>query len=122
MQTRRVHIANQTIPAAKKSRPAASRVAAPFLKKSPGLVGKSFPIVGLGASAGGLEALEQFLSHVPVACCLAFVIVQHLDPTRKGIMDNLIDGVVITFISITIAKKLEAELRACGAQAKETTA
>ncbi|MDD2271223.1 MAG: chemotaxis protein CheB [Desulfuromonadaceae bacterium] len=49
-----------------------------------------FPIVGIGASAGGLEALEQFLSHVPVQCGLAFVIVQHLDPTHKGIMPELL--------------------------------
>ena len=46
------------------------------------------PIVGIGASAGGLEALEQFLRHVPEKCGLAFVIIQHLDPTHKGIMPN----------------------------------
>ncbi len=49
-----------------------------------------FPIVGIGASAGGLEALEQFLAKVPEASGLAFVIVQHLDPTRKGIMPQLL--------------------------------
>jgi chemotaxis methyl-accepting protein methylase/archaellum component FlaC len=49
-----------------------------------------FPIVGLGASAGGLEALEQFLGHVPAGSGMAFVIVQHLDPTRKGIMSELL--------------------------------
>ncbi len=49
-----------------------------------------FPIVGIGASAGGLEALEQFLSHVPEVNGLAFVIVQHLDPTHKGIMPELL--------------------------------
>jgi two-component system CheB/CheR fusion protein len=50
----------------------------------------SFPIVGIGASAGGLEALEQFLAHVPAGSGMAFVIVQHLDPTRKGIMPELL--------------------------------
>lgn len=50
----------------------------------------SFPIVGIGASAGGLEALEQFLGHVPAESGLAFVIVQHLDPTHKGIMPELL--------------------------------
>jgi chemotaxis methyl-accepting protein methylase/PAS domain-containing protein len=50
----------------------------------------SFPIVGIGASAGGLEALEQFLGHVPTASGMALVIVQHLDPTRKGIMPELL--------------------------------
>jgi len=50
----------------------------------------SFPIAGIGASAGGLEALEQFLGHVPAGCGMAFVIVTHLDPTRKGIMPELL--------------------------------
>lgn len=50
----------------------------------------AFPIVGIGASAGGLEALEQFLRHVPEGCGMAFVIVQHLDPTHKGIMPELL--------------------------------
>ncbi|HWR90775.1 MAG TPA: chemotaxis protein CheB, partial [Desulfobacterales bacterium] len=49
-----------------------------------------FPIVGIGASAGGLEALEQFLKHVPEGSGMAFVIVQHLDPTHKGIMVELL--------------------------------
>jgi chemotaxis methyl-accepting protein methylase/archaellum component FlaC len=50
----------------------------------------AFPIVGIGASAGGLEALEQFMKNVPVKCGMAFVIVQHLDPTRKGLMAELL--------------------------------
>jgi two-component system CheB/CheR fusion protein len=51
---------------------------------------KAFPIVGIGASAGGLEALELFLKHVPEGSGMAFVIVQHLDPTHKGIMVELL--------------------------------
>ena len=50
----------------------------------------AFPIVGIGASAGGLEALELFLKHVPDGSGMAFVIVQHLDPTHKGIMVELL--------------------------------
>jgi two-component system, chemotaxis family, CheB/CheR fusion protein len=49
-----------------------------------------FPIVGIGASAGGLEALEEFLRHVPAGSGLAFVIVQHLDPTHKGLLPELL--------------------------------
>jgi chemotaxis methyl-accepting protein methylase len=52
-----------------------------------------FPIVGIGSSAGGLEALEQFLRHAPEGCGMAFVIVQHLDPTHKGIMPELLQRV-----------------------------
>ena len=51
---------------------------------------RPFPIAGIGASAGGLEALEQFLRHVPDGSGMAFVIVQHLDPTHKGIMPELL--------------------------------
>ena len=50
----------------------------------------AFPIVGLGASAGGLEALEQFLRHVPERTGVAFVVVQHLDPTHKGLLPELL--------------------------------
>jgi two-component system CheB/CheR fusion protein len=51
---------------------------------------RRFPIVGIGASAGGLEALEQFLTHMPHDTGMAFVIVQHLDPTHKGAMAELL--------------------------------
>ena len=49
-----------------------------------------FPIVGIGASAGGLEALELFFANVPEGSGMAFVIVQHLDPTRKGLLVELL--------------------------------
>ena len=49
-----------------------------------------FPIVGIGASAGGLEALEIFLANVPVESGMAFVIVQHLDPNYKGMLVELL--------------------------------
>ena len=52
--------------------------------------GGSFPIVGIGASAGGLEAIEQFLRHVSVESGMAFVVVQHLDPTHKGMLVELL--------------------------------
>lgn len=47
-------------------------------------------VIGIGASAGGLEAIEQFLSHVPLNCGAAFVVIQHLDPTHKGILPELL--------------------------------
>ncbi|MCA1745121.1 MAG: hypothetical protein LC643_05340, partial [Bacteroidales bacterium] len=49
-----------------------------------------FPIIGIGASAGGLEALEQFFHNVPKNCGIAFVVIQHLDPNREGIMPELL--------------------------------
>ncbi|HEY3390958.1 MAG TPA: chemotaxis protein CheB, partial [Prolixibacteraceae bacterium] len=52
-----------------------------------------FPIIGIGASAGGLEALEQFFENTPKDNGMAFVIVQHLDPTRVGIMPELLQRI-----------------------------
>jgi two-component system, chemotaxis family, CheB/CheR fusion protein len=52
--------------------------------------GKGFPIVGIGASAGGLEALEGFFSHVPPEPNMAFVVIQHLAPKHKSVMDSLL--------------------------------
>ncbi len=49
-----------------------------------------FPIVCLGASAGGLEALEQFLTHMPQNSGMAFVVIQHLDPTQEGMLPELL--------------------------------
>jgi two-component system CheB/CheR fusion protein len=49
-----------------------------------------FPIVGIGASAGGLEAFEQFFTHMPPDADIAFVLVQHLDPTHKSILSDLL--------------------------------
>jgi chemotaxis methyl-accepting protein methylase/signal transduction histidine kinase/chemotaxis response regulator CheB len=46
----------------------------------------TFPIVGIGASAGGLEAFTQLLSHLPSDSGMAFVLIQHLDPTRASFL------------------------------------
>ena len=48
------------------------------------------PIVGIGASAGGLEALEGLFACLPADLKAAFVIIQHLDPKRKSLMDELL--------------------------------
>ena len=52
----------------------------------------TFPVVGIGASAGGLAAIEQFLAAMPpdTKSGMAFVIVQHLDPDHKSILLDLI--------------------------------
>ncbi|HBA54936.1 MAG TPA: chemotaxis protein CheR, partial [Syntrophorhabdus aromaticivorans] len=65
----------------------------------PGLVGdtnippeKAFPIVGIGASAGGLAAFEAFFSAMPADTDpgMAFVLVQHLAPDHKSILTDLV--------------------------------
>lgn len=50
----------------------------------------TLPIVGIGASAGGLEAFEAFFGAMPAQPGLAFVLVQHLQPTTKSILAELI--------------------------------
>jgi two-component system CheB/CheR fusion protein len=56
---------------------------------------EDFPIVGIGASAGGLEALEKFLGNVPGKSGMAFVIIQHMDPTHKGLMVEILQRVTL---------------------------
>ena len=46
----------------------------------------AFPIVGIGASAGGLEAFTQLLKHLPPDTGMAFVLIQHLDPTHSSFL------------------------------------
>jgi two-component system CheB/CheR fusion protein len=48
------------------------------------------PIVAIGASAGGLEAIEQFFAAVTEPCRFAFVIIQHLSPDFKSLMVELL--------------------------------
>ena len=50
----------------------------------------AFPIVGIGASAGGLDAYKSFLNAMPPDSGLAFVLVQHLDPTHESLMADLL--------------------------------
>ena len=49
-----------------------------------------FPIVGMGASAGGLEAFEQFFRSVPPDSGMAFVLVSHLDPSHVSILTEIL--------------------------------
>jgi two-component system CheB/CheR fusion protein len=52
-----------------------------------------FPIVGIGASAGGLEALEQFFWNMPKDSGMAFVVIQHLSPTAESFLTVLLQRV-----------------------------
>jgi two-component system, chemotaxis family, CheB/CheR fusion protein len=47
-------------------------------------------IVGVGASASGLEAFGQLLTHLPIDTGLGFVLVQHLDPNHESKLDELL--------------------------------
>lgn len=43
-------------------------------------------IVGIGASAGGLDAFSELLSHLPTDTGMGFVLIQHLSPDRKSVV------------------------------------
>jgi two-component system, chemotaxis family, CheB/CheR fusion protein len=49
-----------------------------------------FPVVGIGASAGGLEAVSEFLAELPAATGMAFVLVQHLDPGHASMLSEIL--------------------------------
>jgi two-component system CheB/CheR fusion protein len=49
-----------------------------------------FPIVGIGASAGGLEAFTELLKHLPLDTGFGFVVVQHLDPQHESALAQLL--------------------------------
>jgi chemotaxis response regulator CheB len=53
-------------------------------------VSDRFLVVGLGASAGGLEAVRKLLAALPADTGMAFVLIQHLDPTHKSMMVDLL--------------------------------
>ncbi len=53
---------------------------------------KDFPVVGIGASAGGLEACQKFVSASPAKTGMAFILVQHLEPTHESMMVDLLSA------------------------------
>ena len=60
-------------------------------RAAPGLVTPR--VVGIGCSAGGLEALDAFFAHMPVDSGMAYVVVQHLDPTQPSRLPELLQRV-----------------------------
>jgi two-component system CheB/CheR fusion protein len=51
---------------------------------------KSFPIVGIGGSAGSLASFEKFFTHMPVDSGMAFIVIMHLHPDHKGSLASII--------------------------------
>jgi chemotaxis methyl-accepting protein methylase/signal transduction histidine kinase len=54
------------------------------------VVEASFPVVGVAASAGGLEAFTQLLSHLPTDTGMAFVLIQHLSPDHESLLTEIL--------------------------------
>jgi two-component system, chemotaxis family, CheB/CheR fusion protein len=57
---------------------------------TPPTVEQDFPIVGIGASAGGLDAFKKFLKAIPEDSGMAYVLVQHLDPSHQSLLPEIL--------------------------------
>jgi two-component system CheB/CheR fusion protein len=57
---------------------------------SPASPAIDFPVVGIGASAGGLEAVSEMLAELPSATGMAYVLVQHLDPEHGSLLSEIL--------------------------------
>jgi two-component system CheB/CheR fusion protein len=75
-------------PKAKATRQRASQAPVPMRDLSRGV--DDFPVVGVGASAGGLEACRKLVSALPASNGMTFILVQHLDPTHESMMVELL--------------------------------
>ncbi len=64
----------------------------PFLPDRASIQPDGLIVVGVGASAGGLEALSELLQHLPANSRMAFVVVQHLDPHHESVLPELLAG------------------------------
>jgi len=69
-------------------KPSSAQKAVADSSSSPGP--EVFPIVGIGASAGGLEALTQLLEHMPARTGMAYVVIQHMDPTHASQLSEIL--------------------------------
>lgn len=68
------------------------------------------PIVGIGASAGGLEALREMLAPARLPTGLAFVVVQHLDPNHESMLAQLLDrNTVLEVLQCAGGERVEAD-------------
>ena len=62
----------------------------------------SFPIVGIGASAGGIEALEGFYKEIPNNPGVAFVVVTHMNPARESKLPEIVQS--FTSLPVKVAE------------------
>jgi two-component system CheB/CheR fusion protein len=62
------------------------------VRAMPGRGSAGFPVVGIGASAGGLDACRKLVGALPAGNGMAFILIQHLDPTHESMMVDLLVG------------------------------
>jgi len=62
-------------------------------KPQPPATVQNFPIIGIGASAGGLDAFKRLLTAIPEDSGMAYVLVQHLDPSHESVLPEILQRV-----------------------------
>src|SRR6201996_136222 len=62
----------------------------PFKKKAAVMANNDFPVVGVGASAGGLEAFKRLIRAIPPSSGMAFILVQHLEPNHESMLTEIL--------------------------------
>jgi two-component system, chemotaxis family, CheB/CheR fusion protein len=62
-----------------------------------------FFVVGIGASAGGLEAVTELLGGLPAAAGMAFILVQHLDPSHESLLSEILTKKTAIPVSVALA-------------------
>jgi two-component system CheB/CheR fusion protein len=70
----------------------------------------NFPIVGIGASSGGLDACKKLVTALPAKTGMAFILIQHLDPTHESMMVDLLAGhTAMTVLQAADGMPIESE-------------
>jgi two-component system CheB/CheR fusion protein len=82
-------MAEKSVKPSKENKPSSQKRGAASFKEGKS---KSFPIVGIGGSAGAFPSFEKFFTHLPADSGMAFVIILHLDPTHKGQVAEIISN------------------------------
>ena len=86
-----------------------------WIPEFPSISGRAgFPIVAIGASAGGLDACRKLLDALPAVNGMAFIIVQHLDPSHESMMVDLLAGhTSMVVLLATDGMKIERRAGVC---------
>jgi two-component system CheB/CheR fusion protein len=76
-----------------------------MMKRMGAVIGGASRVVGIGASAGGVDALDRFFVAVPADSPLSFVVIQHLSPDHKSLMA----GILRTRTALPVAEARDGE-------------
>ncbi|HVE60702.1 MAG TPA: chemotaxis protein CheB, partial [Chitinophagaceae bacterium] len=98
-------------PSPNKDKPAIMKGTADLESSAPVIKSKNlFPVVGIGASAGGLNAFKKLLKAIPENSGMAYVLVQHLDPNHESLLPEILQKVTrIPVLEISHDIKVEPD-------------